>query len=379
MNDAPSVRPPIAFVDLARQQQRIRPGLDAAIAQVLDHGQYIMGGEVAELERQLAAFCGARHAVTCGSGTDALLLALMAKGLQPGDAVIVPSFTFCATAEVVCLMGGVPILADVRPDTCNLDPESLKQAIAVARRLDLRLRGVISVDLFGQPCDYGAIEQIVRNEDLWLICDAAQSFGATYRNRKIGTLGDLTATSFFPSKPLGCYGDGGAVFTDDDAVAELLRSFRVHGQGKDKYDNVRIGINGRLDTIQAAVLLQKLTIFAEEIETRSAIAARYDAMLPAGYAPVAMIDGASSAWALYTIRTESRARRLERLKQHGIPTMIYYRCPLHLQPAYADFPRADATLAASAHLAETVLSLPMHPYLEPEEQARIVEALGDPD
>jgi dTDP-4-amino-4,6-dideoxygalactose transaminase len=379
MNDAPLARPAIAFVDLARQQRRIRAGLDAAIAHVLDHGQYIMGGEVAELERQLAAFCGARHAVTCGSGTDALLLALMAKGLQPGDAVIVPSFTFCATAEVVCLLGGVPVIADVSPDTCNLDPASLKQAIAIARGLDLNLRGVISVDLFGQPCDYGAIEEIVRNDDLWLICDAAQSFGAAYHNRKIGTLGDVTATSFFPSKPLGCYGDGGAVFTDDDAVAELLRSFRVHGQGKDKYDNVRIGINGRLDTIQAAVLLQKLTIFAEEIEARSVVAARYGGMLPKGCAPVAQIDGAISAWALYTIRTQSRGKQLERLRQRGIPAMIYYRCPLHLQPAYADFPRADPTLAASTQLAETALSLPMHPYLEPEEQTRVVEALGDPD
>jgi dTDP-4-amino-4,6-dideoxygalactose transaminase len=376
MNDVSAMPRPIAFVDLSRQQDRIRGRIDAAIARVLNHGQYVMGPEVAELERRLAAFCGVRHAISCASGTDALLLALMAKGLHPGEGVIVPSFTFSATAEVVCLLGAVPIFADVDATTCNLDPGSLKEALVAASLLGLRVRGVISVDLFGQPCDYDAIEELAREYGLWVICDAAQSFGAAYRGRKVGALGDVTATSFFPAKPLGCYGDGGAVFTDDDALAEIVRSLRVHGQGKDKYDNVRVGINGRLDTLQAAILLQKLEVFDEEIAARAVIAARYGDMLPAGCAPLAVLDGASPVWALYTIRATNRDERLSRLQWHGIPAMIYYRCPVHLQPAYAGFPRANDALPTSTRLAETAISLPMHPYLSAEEQARIVAALG---
>ncbi len=269
------MRHPIAFIDLGRQQQRIRSSLDAAIARVLDRGEYIMGPEVAELEGRLAEFSGARHAITCANGTDALMLALMAKGLSAGDAVIMPSFTFCATAEPVCLLGGVPIFADVLEDTFNLDPLSLEAALRTAHRLGLPVRGVISVDLFGQPCDYDAVERFARENDLWLICDAAQAFGATYRGRKVGTIGDVTTTSFFPAKPLGCYGDGGAVFTNDSETAEVIRSLRVHGKGKDKYDNVRVGMNGRLDTLQAAILLEKLAIFVDEIDARNSVAARY--------------------------------------------------------------------------------------------------------
>jgi dTDP-4-amino-4,6-dideoxygalactose transaminase len=270
-------------------------------------------------------------------------------------------------------------MADVRADTCNLDPASVMQALQVAHRLGLSVRGVISVDLFGQPCDYDAIEQVVRDNDLWLICDAAQSFGASYGGRKVGTLGDITATSFFPSKPLGCYGDGGALFTDSDALAEIAKSLRVHGQGKDKYDNVRIGINGRLDTIQAAVLLQKLTIFKEEMVARAAVAARYSNSLPRGYEPPVVMKGVSPAWALYTLQTVDRDRRLHALRQKGIPAMVYYRCPLHHQPAYASFPRATDTLPVSTRLAEAVISIPMHPYLGWEDQARIVAALGGTD
>ncbi len=378
MND---VTPPdqIAFIDLARQQQALRGKIDAAVARVLDHGQYVMGPEVGALEQALAGFCGARHAITCASGTDALLLALMAEGLRPGDAVVVPSFTFCATAEMVCLLGGVPVFADVREDSFNLDPESLKAAVATAATLGLRLRGVISVDLFGQPCQYAAIEQVAHGNGLWLISDAAQSFGGSYGGRRVGRIGDITTTSFFPSKPLGCYGDGGAVFTDDDALAETIRSLRVHGQGRDKYDNVRVGINGRLDTIQAAILLEKLAIFPDELAAREAVAARYAAILPPEAVPPAVMDGTRSAWALYTIRTAPRDAAQQRLQRHGIPSMVYYRCPLHRQTAYRGFPVAGNGLPVSERLAETVLSLPMHPYLGPEDQARVAAALAVAD
>lgn len=367
---------PIAFVDLASQRERIRDRLDAVIARVLDHGQYIMGPEVVELERQLAHFCGAKHAISCASGTDALVLALMAKGLRCGDAVIVPSFTFCATAEAICLLGGVPLFADVLDETFNLDPRSIRSAVFTARRLGLRLRGVIAVDLFGQPCDYDAIEQVARENDLWLICDAAQSFGAVYRGRKVGTIGDLTATSFFPAKPLGCYGDGGAVLTNDDALAGIIRSLRMHGQGTDKYDNVRVGINGRLDTLQAAILLEKLAIFPDEILARNRVAARYGELLPLEFERPVVAAGASSVWAQYTVRTSDRDYWVERLKAQGMPAMVYYPRPLHRQTAYKDFPIANDDLIASARLAETVLSLPMHPYLTAQEQRRITAALS---
>lgn len=369
----------VAFIDLARQQQALRGKIDAAIARVLDHGQYVMGPEVAELERALAGFSGARHAITCASGTDALLLALLAEGLRPGDAVVVPSFTFCATAEMVCVLGGVPVFADVREDSFNLDPESLKAAVSTAATLGLRLRGVISVDLFGQPCQYAAIEQVAHENGLWLISDAAQSFGGSYEGRRVGCIGDITTTSFFPSKPLGCYGDGGAVFTDDDALAETIRSLRVHGQGRDKYDNVRIGTNGRLDTIQAAVLLEKLAVFPEELAARGAVAAHYAAVLSPEVVPPAVMEGTQSAWALYTVRTAQRDAAQRRLQRHGISSMIYYRCPLHRQVAYQGFPTASNGLPVSERLAGTVLSLPMHPYIGPEDQARVAAALAAVD
>lgn len=375
--DVPTVQRPVAFVDLRRQQAGIRGRIDAAIARVLDHGQYIMGPEIARLEQELAAFCGARHAITCGSGTDALLMALMAKRLQPGDAVIVPSFTFAATAEPICLLGGIPILADVQEHSFNLDPRSLESAVATARRMGLPLRGVISVDLFGHPCDYAAIEPIVRKNGLWLICDAAQSFGAGYGGRKVGTIGDITTTSFFPAKPLGCYGDGGALFTNDDEMAEVIRSIRMHGQGKDKYDNTRIGINGRLDTLQAAILLEKLAVFQEEIAARTQVARTYSALLGDDVCTPDGIEGASAVWACYTIRTPRRDALLAGLKDAGIPAMIYYRRPLHEQPAYEAYPVAGNGAVVSSRLSRTVLSLPMHPYLTEEDQARVATAVRD--
>jgi dTDP-4-amino-4,6-dideoxygalactose transaminase len=371
MTDPIPMRRSIAFIDLAQQQQRIRDRLDAAMARVLDHGGYIMGPEVGELERKLSAFCGAKHALSCANGTDALVLALMAKGLKPGEAVICPSFTFCATAEAVSMLGGVPIFADVAEDTFNLDAESLKEAILTAREQGLPLVGVISVDIFGQPCDYDAIEPIVRENGLWLVCDAAQAFGAVYRGRPVGSIGDITTTSFFPAKPLGCYGDGGAVFTDDDETAAVLKSLRVHGQGTDKYDNVRIGMNGRLDTMQAAILIEKLAIFPDELEARAQVAERYDALLPADLARPALLAGCTSAWAQYTLRTGSRDAVMKQLKENGTPSAIYYAKPLHRQRAYQHYPVAGGALPVTDRLMETVLSLPMHPYLTEEDQRHV--------
>jgi dTDP-4-amino-4,6-dideoxygalactose transaminase len=375
MTTADIVHRPIQFVDLAQQQARIRAQIDAAMANVLDHGHYILGPEVAQLEHELARFCGARFAVSCGSGTDALLMGLMAKCLAPGQAVIVPSFTFAATAEVVCLLGGIPVFADVREDTFTIDPPSVEHALATAHKSGLAVAGIISVDLFGNPCDYASIEAFARDNGLWLICDAAQSFGATYRGRRVGTIGDLTATSFFPAKPLGCYGDGGAIFTDDSETAEILRSLRVHGQGSNKYDNVRIGINGRLDTLQAAILLQKLSIFEEEITLRGRVARFYDEYLPSNIVRPSVQDGAVSAWAHYTTQLADRDRARQELHARGVPTMVYYPKPLHRQTAYRYFPCAGNGLPVSGKLSDRVLSLPMHPYLTPDEQQHIAGAL----
>lgn len=375
MNEGHAVRR-IEFTDLARQRDRIRERIDSAIARVLDHAQFILGPEVEALEQRLASFCGARHAVGCASGTDALILALLAKGLRSGDAVIVPSFSFCATAEAVCLLGGVPVFADVLEETYNIDPRSLEEAVRTARRQGMAVRGVITVDLFGQPCDYDLIEPIVRENGLWLIVDAAQSFGASYRGRRVGTIGALVATSFFPAKPLGCYGDGGAVFTDDDELADAVRSLRVHGGGRHKYDNVRIGINGRLDTLQAAVLLEKLAIFPDEIAARNRIARTYEELLPHGFMRPAVLSGVQSVWAQFTVRMRDRDAWSARLKAVGIPTAVYYPRPLHRQPAYREFPTAATGLPASETLAETVLSLPMHPYLSDDDLAMIAAAFG---
>jgi dTDP-4-amino-4,6-dideoxygalactose transaminase len=370
-----SLARPIAFMDLAAQQAAIRDRLDAAIARVLDHGHYIMGPEVLELERLLAQFCDARHAVSCASGTDALIMALMSKDLRAGDAVVVPTFTFCATAEAVCLLGGIPIFADVLEDTFNLSPNGLKAGVVAARRHGLRLRGVITVDLFGQPCDYDAIEPIVRENDLFLICDAAQAFGASFRGEAVGTIGDLTTTSFFPAKPLGCYGDGGAVFTNDDETAAILRSLRVHGQGADKYDNVRIGMNGRLDTLQAAILIEKLAIFPQEIVARNDVAARYADMLPETVAVPKVEEGIISTWAQYTIRCRQRNNVISKLKQAQVPTAVYYAKPLHQQTAYCRYPRGDDRLSIADRLATEVCSLPMGPFVTEQDQAFIAHAL----
>ena len=367
----------IPFVDLQAQRDALRPQLDEAIARVLDHGQFILGPEVHELEEELAKWCGAAHVISCSSGTDALLMPLMAWGIGPGDAVFVPSFTFTATAEVVALLGATPIFCDVLPETFNLDPASLGRAIDLVTGMgDLRSRAVIPVDLFGQPADYRAIEQIANHAGLRVLTDAAQSFGATLNGSPVGSFGDATATSFFPAKPLGCFGDGGAVFTDDDDLAAVVRSLRTHGQGADKYDTVRVGVNARLDTLQAAVLLVKLAHFERELEQRDEVVARYNAALSDSVQVPSLIPGATSAWAQYTIRVDRRDALRDALGEAGIPTAVYYPKPLHQQPAFAAAPVAPGGCSVADEASREVLSLPMGPYLPEDQQGRVCSTLS---
>lgn len=379
MNQHTRVQPkPIPFIDLAAQRRRLGSKIDEALLRVAEHCQFILGSEVRQLETELAAFCGAKHAVSCASGTDALLLVLLAREIGPGDAVVCPSFTFCATAEVVALLGATPVFADVEAATFNLDIRSVERAIATAKRNGLKPKAIIPVDLFGLPADHDAVAAIAEAEGLFVLDDAAQSFGAIYKGRRLGSIGHASATSFFPAKPLGCYGDGGAVFTDDGELAERITSLRVHGYNNaDKYDNIRIGITGRLDTIQAAVLIEKLKIFPDEISARNVVAQRYNA----GLSNVAIVprvpDGYTSVWAQYTIRLKpgERDKVAAALKTEGIPTAVYYPKPLHRQGAYGKYPVADGGLPVSDQLAAEVVSLPMHPYLDEATQARIVEAV----
>lgn len=374
-----TAKSPIALIDLAAQQNRIRPAIDQALKRVLDHGQYIMGPEVAALEKDLAAFCGARHVISCSNGTDALLMVMMAKGIGPGDAIICPAFTFTATPEVIGLIGATPVMCDVEDGTFNIDPVRLPDAIAAARSKGLTPRAIIAVDLFGQPADYTKIQTIAEREGLWILADAAQSFGASYQGRAVGTLGLATSTSFFPAKPLGCYGDGGAICTDDDSLAAVLRSIRVHGKGSDKYDNVRIGLNARLDTMQAAILIEKLKIFADEIAARNRIADRYNLMLGniASLAVPTVPQGTTSVWAQYTIRVPAAIRDslAAALANDCIPTAVYYPKPIHMQMAYRSVPIPDSGVPVSERLATEVLSLPMHPYLTDDDQDRVVTSV----
>ncbi|THD70214.1 MAG: DegT/DnrJ/EryC1/StrS family aminotransferase [Bradyrhizobium sp.] len=377
MNQHP--RPePVAFIDLAAQRRRLGKSVDDAVSRVLAHCQFINGPEVTQLEAALADFSGAKHVVTCASGTDALLMVLMAKGVGRGDAVLCPSFTFCATGEAVALTGATPVLVDVDEATFNMDVNSLKRGIATARKYGLTPRAVIPVDLFGQSADHDAIGAVAETEGMFVLDDAAQAFGASYRGRRLGTFGLVTATSFFPAKPLGCFGDGGAIFTDDAKLAETLRSIRVHGQGSDKYDNVRLGLTGRLDTIQAAVLIEKLKIFEDEIAARNAVADRYARGLGNVVTVPHVASGCTSIWAQYTIRLPRGTDRdgfAAALKAQGIPTAIYYPRPIHQQTAYRDFPVADGGLPVSEKLSEDVISLPMHAYLDEATQDRVIKAV----
>ncbi|MBX3486359.1 MAG: DegT/DnrJ/EryC1/StrS aminotransferase family protein [Candidatus Paracaedibacteraceae bacterium] len=370
---------PMQFIDLKSQLNLIRPAIDAAIKKVLDHGIFIMGPEVFELEKQLSEFCGVKHTISCANGTDALGLVLMAKNVGPGDAVFVPSFTFAATAEVVAWVGATPVFIDSLEDTYNMDPKSLEQGIQTAKKMGLNPVGIIPVDLFGQPADYDAIQAIADTHELWVMADGAQSFGAEYKDRKVGSIGDVATTSFFPAKPLGCYGDGGAIFTNDDELAAIIKSLRVHGQGSDKYDNVRIGMNGRLDTIQAAILIEKLKVFPTELVNRQKTADAYNEALKDIVTVPKLIDGVTSAWAQYTVRLPKNINReqlIAALKESGIPSVIYYVKPLHQQTAYKHYPTATTSnLPVCEALAGEVLSLPMSGYVSDEDAYQVVQTI----
>jgi dTDP-4-amino-4,6-dideoxygalactose transaminase len=367
---------PIAFIDLQAQRRRLGAPLEAAIKAAVEGGQWILGPQVAEFERNIAKWAGVKHAIACANGTDALLLILRAWGVGPGDAVFVPAFTFAASAEVVALAGASPVFVDVLADTFNMDPASLETAIAQVKKTGaLKPKAVMPVDLFGQPADYRALEPITRREGLKLLCDTAQGFGALLDGRRAGSIGDAAATSFFPAKPLGCYGDGGACFTNDDALKDKLLSLRMHGQGSDRYEHVHVGMNSRLDTIQAAILIEKLKIFDEEIEKRNAVARRYnDAFVGSNRikTPV-VIEGAVSTWAQYTIQVADRAAFQAGMKDRGVPTAVHYPIPLSRQRAYAAYP--GAPVPVSEALSSHVVSLPMHPYLEQTTQDRIIAAV----
>src|SRR5688572_27695334 len=379
MNQHARIDAPIPFIDVAAQRRRLGTRIDDAVRRVMDHCQFINGPEVRELERDLSAFCGTRHSIGVASGTDALVLVLMAKGIGRGDAVICPSFTYAASPESVALAGATPVFCEVNETTFNIDPAGIERAVAAAKSAGLKPKALMTVDLFGLPADYEAINPIAEKHGLYVIDDAAQAFGADAKGRKIGTLAPVTTTSFFPAKPLGCYGDGGAVFTDDDDLADLIRSLRNHGQGTDRYDNVRVGMTGRLDTIQAAVLIEKLKIFSEEIVVRERIARRYNAAL----ADVVRVPHTSNehrcVWAQYTIRVPGGRRDAlaEALRARGIPTAQYYPVPSHRQGAYRDCPVAEGGLAVTDRLAGEVISLPMHAYLDEPTQDRIIGAVRE--
>ncbi len=364
------------FIDLKTQYARIKDSVRARIDTVLDHGNFILGPEVAELEEKLASYVGCKHCVSCSDGTTALLMALMAKGVGPGDAVFTTVFTFIATAEVIALVGATPVFVDIDEQTFSIDPEHFAQAQAkVKAEGKLTPRAVIPVDLFGLPADYDEINAIAAEHGLFVLEDAAQSFGASYKGKKACALAQIAATSFFPAKPLGCYGDGGAVFTDDDTIADVLRSIRVHGKGSDKYDNVRTGINGRLDTIQAAVLLAKLEVFEQELEAKQEVARRYSQALESIVTVPAVPDGCTCAWAQYSVRSPKRDMICAALKKQGVPTAIYYPKPLHLQSAFRGLGYKEGDFPVAEEAGRTVFSLPMHAYLTEEDQRAICDVI----
>jgi dTDP-4-amino-4,6-dideoxygalactose transaminase len=387
------------FIDLAVQQKRIKDQIDANIAAILDHGKYIMGPEVGILENRLAEYTGVTHAIGCASGTEALLMALLAKQIGPGDAVFTSPFTFIATAEVLSLLGATPVFVDIDPQTFNIDPDKLQHAIQAVEKNDPSIypiptvdtthrpsatipasRGILAVDLFGLTADYTRIDTIAEEYNLFVIEDAAQSFGAELNGKKACSFGNIGCTSFFPAKPLGCYGDGGMCFTDDEQLAEIMGSVRVHGKGHHKYDNVRIGVNGRLDTIQAGILLAKFDIFPEEIELRQQAADRYTSLLTplSKIQTPAIPQGYKSAWAQYSVLAADEKQRKDlqnKLKEADIPTAIYYPKPLHLQSAFYDLGYRRGDFPISEEISGRIFSLPMHPYLAEEAQQRIAEVI----
>jgi len=366
------------FIDLKKQQSIIREGLDQRIADVLGHGKYIMGPEVNELEELLANFVGVKHCISCSSGTDALLIPLMARGIGPGDAVITTSFTYIATAEVIRLVGATPVFIDINPKTFNLNPELISSAVEFSKSKNLTPKAIIPVDLFGLPADYEQIELVASKYDLFIIEDAAQGFGSSINGKRAGSFGYVGATSFFPAKPLGCYGDGGAIFTDVDELAQKMISIRIHGSGTDRYDNVRLGINGRLDTLQAAILLEKMVIFQEEIFKRNEIAKYYTSNLFEHFITPVTPDGYISSWAQYSLLAKSLTERdiiIENLKLNNIPIMIYYKTPLHLQKIFSDLGYKKGDFPVSEECSGKIFSIPMHAYLDQSQQDAIIEAL----
>jgi UDP-2-acetamido-2-deoxy-ribo-hexuluronate aminotransferase len=383
------------FVDLGAQQKRIRDRLEKNITAVLNHGQYIMGPEIQLLEEKLANYVDVNFAVACASGTDALLLALIAYNVGPGDAILTTPFTFVATGEVISLLGATPVFVDIDPQAFNIDPSKLEQAIAAVNSKNselhplprtgtagsLKPRGIIAVDLFGLPADYRQLKKIAEKNQLFIIEDAAQAFGAEYHGKKTCALTEIGCTSFFPAKPLGCYGDGGMCFTDDQKLCDIMRSARVHGKGANKYDNVRIGINGRMDTIQAAILLSKFDIFPEEVELRQSVADRYGELLVnlESITPPRVPEGVKSVWAQYSIlaRDENHRSQLQaKLKEAHIPTAIYYPKPLHLQTAYQALGYLTGDFSVSEDCSRRILSLPMYPYLSLAEQEQIARTIA---
>ena len=364
------------FIDLKTQQDRIREKIELNIKKVLDHGKYIMGPEIKELESTLAKYCGVKHAIGVASGTDALLIPLMAYNIGPGDAVFTTPFTFIATAEVIQLLGGTPVFVDIDPETFNIDPEKLEEVIEkTIKKGELSPKGILPVDLFGQAADYNKINDIAKKYNLFVIEDAAQSFGASYNGKKACSLADVASTSFFPAKPLGAYGDGGMIFTDEDDLYEKILSIRVHGSGSDKYNNIRVGLNGRLDTIQAAVLLAKFEIFDEEIKLRQLAAKRYNEELD-DVVKVPVVEPHNiSAWAQYAMLHPNRDKIIEKLKADGIPVAIYYPIPLHLQEAFKHLGLKKGDFPVSEKSADDIFSIPFHPYLTKDDQDKIISSI----
>ena len=368
------------FIDLKTQQKNIRYKIDKRVQSVLDHGKYIMGPEVFELEEKLAHFVGSDYCISCSSGTDALLIPLMAKGIGHGDAVITTPFTYIATAEVISLLGAEPIFVDIYPETFNIDPNGIQHSIEDAKRKGLNPKAIIPVDLFGLPARYRLIEELAKQHDLLVLEDAAQGLGGAIKDKMAGSFGNVAATSFFPSKPLGCYGDGGAIFTDDENLALKMKSIRIHGSGSDKYENIRLGLNGRLDTIQAAILLEKLEIFNEELTKRNEIASYYTSNINSNLQTPFIPKEYFSSWAQYSLLAESVEQRnniLLRLKESNIPAMIYYKLPLHLQSVFRDLGYSKGDFPFSEKISNQIFSIPIHPYLRRDQQNKIIEILNN--
>lgn len=366
------------FIDLAKQQSFIREKLENRIKNVLDHGKYIMGPEVFELEEKLAEYVGVKHCITCSSGTDALLIPLMAKSIGPGDAVITTPFTYIATAEIIKLLGATPVFLDIYPETFNINPELIPNAVEFANQKGLNPKAIIPVDLFGLPARYRLIEEYVEEYDLFILEDGVQGFGGEIRGEKACSFGNTAATSFFPAKPLGCYGDGGTIFTNDDEQANIIKSIRVHGGGSDKYDNIRVGLNDRLDTLQSAVLLEKLSIFSDELEKRNNVADYYNKNLLNKFTLQYLPQDYVSSWAQFSIMAESGQHWnfvLNELKDKNIPTAVYYRICLHLQKVFAGLVYKKGDFPVAEKIADCIFSIPMHPYLDRIQQDEILKAL----